>query len=291
MSTNALQTTLDDLNRQHRAAVRRQQDLEQQLRTAQESMSKLGFMQLGKKMLLKAEIDSINSKLNANRQLQQSLTGRIAAAGAQLEAAMAEAAPAVEAAAPVINAPVSAPDVPAAEAAAPVIAMPAPAEAAEKAVAPVPTLPEAELPPAAENTPAPVLEAPAPRKPRAAAARTAIPRAPRLAVDTSLPPEEQLTQLLHHLEGFYPEHQFFSPEVLTAETRALLAALAEGSGCTPADLPGLAGHHPRPGPRPARSGHPRPRRRARRPAAQADRRAGPPGPPLHRPHHRPQHPA
>ena len=106
MATNtsaALQTTLDDLNRQHHAAVRRQQDLEQQLKTAQESMSKLGFMQLGKKMLLKAEIDSINAKLTANRQLQESLTGRITAATAELEAALAEESAAAEVAAPVIE--------------------------------------------------------------------------------------------------------------------------------------------------------------------------------------------
>ena len=233
MATNtsaALQTTLDDLNRQHHAAVRRQQDLEQQLKTAQESMSKLGFMQLGKKMLLKAEIDSINAKLTANRQLQESLTGRITAASAELEAALAEESAAAEVAAPVIEM-----AVPVEAAPLPVIEEPCapqdPAPAGE-----VPTLPVAEEAPAAPEAPVPVMDVPAPRKPRAAAPRKSVPRAPKLALDTALSPDEQLTRLLAHLEGFYPEHQFFSPEVLTAEARALLLSLAEARGCSPADL-------------------------------------------------------
>ena len=245
MSTNtsaALQTTLDDLSRQHRAAVRRQQDLEQQLKAAQESMGKLGFMQLGKKMLLKAEIDSINSKLTANRQLQESLSGRMTAARAQLETALAEASAAAEEAAPVIDAPAPVAEEPAAAAPVPVIDVPVIAAEEPAPAAEAPTLPAAEEAPAAAAAPVPVIaaEAPAPRKPRAAAPRKSVPRAPRLEIDAALSPEEQLTRLLAHLEGFYPEHQFFSPEVLTAETRALLASLAGGRGCSLADL--LATH-------------------------------------------------
>lgn len=195
------QSVLLDLTRQHSAAQQRQRDLEQQLKTTQDEIARLGFMQLGRKMMLRAELDNINKKLAANKQLQVSLRSRIDDAQARLDAALAEPAP-VEESAPVEDI------APAKE--------PAPAQEPAPAARPVPA--------ASPARPG------APRKPRAAGPKKAAPRAAKLDSSADLPLQEQITRLLAHLEGYYPERKFFSGEVLTAEVRARLAEVTASSG-------------------------------------------------------------
>ena len=226
-----LQATINDLTRRLAAAHARQTDLEQRLATAQGDLAKLGFMQLGKKMLLRAEIDSLTRKLTENQQLQASLQTRINDA----QAAMSDAAPAEEPApvaetAPVVEtAPVMEP-APVAEPA-PVVET-APAVELTPAEKPAPV---AEPAPAVK--PAPVEKPAAPKKPRPTAPRRSAPRAARLASDAALPLEEQISRLMAHLESYYPEHQFFAPEVLNAEVRAALSDLATRSGyASPTEL-------------------------------------------------------
>lgn len=224
MSSNdksRLQTTYDDLCRQHNAATQRGHDLEHQLQTVQADIARLGFMQLGKKMLLRAEMDSIAKKVTANQQLQESLAKRVAAAKAQLDAGVAEPVPAEE------PAPVEEP-IPAAQ--------PAPVEEPAPAEEPIPV---AEPAPAEEAAPEVRPAAPV-RKPRSSAPRKSMPRAARPALDATLSPERQMTDLLAYLESYYPERQLFSTEVLTGETRAQLAALTQASGQT---LPELLQHN------------------------------------------------
>lgn len=220
-----LQATIDDLTRRLAAAHARQTDLEQRLATAQGDLAKLGFMQLGKKMLLRAEIDSLTRKLTENQQLQASLQTRINDA----QAAMSDAAPAEEPAPVAETAPVVEP-APVAEPA-PVVE---PSPVAEPSPAEKPA-PVAEPTPAVK--PAPVEKPAAPKKPRPTAPRRSAPRAARLASDAALPLEEQISRLMAHLESYYPEHQFFAPEVLTAEVRAALSDLATRSGyASPTEL-------------------------------------------------------
>ncbi len=233
---NPLQATLAELTRQHTAIVKRQLELEQQLQAAQTKLAGLGFMQLGKKVQLHAEIESLNGKLTTNRQLQENLTGRIAAARAQLEAALADVAPAED---PVPTLEVVLPEEEApAEVPVPVLDAPPIAED-EPADAPAPVL---DAPPIAEDepadTPAPVLPVipAAPKKSRAIAPRRPIPRAPRPVLDDMLPLEQQVAQLLSHLEDYYPERQLFSAEVLTADARAALLSLAQRSGLSVMDF-------------------------------------------------------
>lgn len=200
MSTNQNRTALEDLTRQLSAALQRQRDLEQQLSAAQSEMGKLGFMQLGRKMRLSTEIENLNRKLSTNRQLQANLEAKIADA----QAAMTAEPQAEE--------------------------LPAPASADEAA----PSAPES-AGPAAQPEAAPVGQAapaPAPQiaKPRPAAPRRPVLRTTALLTDASLPPEEQVRQLLTHLEAYYPEHKLFSVEVLGTKARAQLTALAERFG-------------------------------------------------------------
>lgn len=190
-----LQSVLLDLTRQYSAAQQRQRDLEQQLKTTQDEIARLGFMQLGRKMMLRAELDNINKKLAANKQLQASLKSRVDDAQARLDAALAEPTP-VEESAPVEDI--------------------APAQEPAPAGKPVPA--------ASPAHPG------APRKPRAAGPKKTAPRAAKLDSSADLPLQEQITRLLTHLEGYYPERKFFSSEVLTAEVRTRLAEVTASSG-------------------------------------------------------------
>lgn len=215
---DALARQRQDLADQLSAAVRRQRDLEQQLQKASGDLARLGLMQIGKKMMIRAEQDNIRKKLTANKQLQESLAARMKALDVQLEQAMQAAE---EAAAPA-PAPVKAPEEP----------VPAVEPVPETAAAP------AEIPAAPVEEPAPK-KAPArkpaaPQKPRAAAPRAATPRKPKEDWSAlSLP--EQAERLLARLEPYYPEHQVFALEVLPMELRERLSAIAAASGF---DAPG-----------------------------------------------------
>lgn len=219
---DALACQRQDLAGQLGAAVRRQHDLEQQLQKAAGDLARLGLMQIGKKMMIRAEQDNIRKKLTANKQLQESLAARMKALDEQLEQARRAAA---EAAAPA-PAPVEAHAVP--------IEEPAPAvePVPETAAAPV----ERSAAPVEEPAPkkAPDRKPAAPQKPRAAAPRTATPRKPKEDWSSlSLP--EQAERLLARLEPYYPEHQVFALEVLPMELRERLSAIAAASG---SDAPG-----------------------------------------------------
>jgi len=219
---DALARQRQDLADQLSAAVRRQRDLEQQLQKASGDLARLGLMQIGKKMMIRAEQDNIRKKLTANKQLQESLAARMKALDAQLEQAMqaAEEAAAQD----------------------PVLAE-APAAPVEESVSVVEPVPEAVTAP--EVAPAAPLEAPAPKKttarrpaapqkPRAAAPRMSSPRKPKEDWSAlSLP--EQAERLLARLEPYYPEHQVFALEVLPMELRERLSAIAAASGF---DAPG-----------------------------------------------------
>lgn len=200
-----------DLAAQLSAAVSRQHDLEQQLQSASNELAKLGLMQLGKKMMIRAEQDNIRKKLAANRQLQDSLSGRLQALEAQLAQAKAAAAEA-ETPAPV----------PVAES---VPAEPAPV------TEPVQVEPVAGPAPVQQPVPkkAPAPRPAAPRKPQAAASRR--PAVRRVKEDWSaLPMPEQTERLLALLEPYYPEHQVFALDVLPTELRERLSAVAAGCG-------------------------------------------------------------
>lgn len=209
MSTNQSAPNLENLQQQYNAALSRRSDLERQLADAQGQMNKLGFMQLGKKMRLSSEIENINRKLATNRQLLTSLEDKIHAARSAQPAASAEA--------PVTEAPAQ-------TAEAPEEVVEAPAEAPS---APVAEVSEA----AAPARPAPAAPA-APKKPRPAA-----PRARKPLIDETQPLEQQVAQMLAHLEAYFPEHQLFAVEVLGMQTRLQLASLAERCGhASPAAL-------------------------------------------------------
>ena len=70
-------TALADLRQQHSLLQQRQQELEKQQSAVQQELAALGFMQLGKKMVLRAELDSISKRLIANQQLQAALLRQI----------------------------------------------------------------------------------------------------------------------------------------------------------------------------------------------------------------------
>ena len=179
-------TALADLRQQHSLLQQRQQELEKQQSAVQQELAALGFMQLGKKMVLRAELDSLSKRLTANRQQQAALLRQIG-----------ELQRPPEAPAPEVPAPVA---IPAAE-------------------------PIAE--PRAEPVEAPAGEPVDAGRPKV---RKSDPRGPRIAIDPALPPEEQVSRLLARLEAYYPEHCLFAPEVLSAEARARLAALATACG-------------------------------------------------------------
>ncbi len=184
-------TALADLRQQHSLLQQRQQELEKQQSAVQQELAALGFMQLGKKMVLRAELDSISKRLTANRQQQAALLRQIADLQRPQAMPVPEAAPAP-------------------------IAAPTAAPVAEPISEPVDT-------PAAEPAPA---AAPAARP----SVRKRAPRTPRIVIDPALPPEEQVSRLLTHLEAYYPEHRLFAAEVLPTETRARLTALAGACG-------------------------------------------------------------
>lgn len=179
-------TALADLRQQHSLLQQCQQELEKQQSAVQQELAALGFMQLGKKMVLRAELDSISKRLIANQQLQAALLRQIG----ELQRP---------------------PEVPAPEVPAPV-AIPAAEPIAEPRAEPVDAPAEEPVPAARPNV------------------RKRAPRSPRIAIDPALPPEEQVSRLLARLEAYYPEHCLFAPEVLSAEARARLAALATACG-------------------------------------------------------------
>ena len=179
-------TALADLRQQHSLLQQRQQELEKQQSAVQQELAALGFMQLGKKMVLRAELDSLSKRLTANRQQQAALLRQIG------ELQRPPEAPAPEDPAPVV--------IPAAE------------PIAEPRAEPVDAPAEEPVPAVRPNV------------------RKRAPRSPRIAIDPALPPEEQVSRLLARLEAYYPEHCLFAPEVLSAEARARLAALATACG-------------------------------------------------------------
>lgn len=199
------------------AAIRRQSDLEQQLAASQAELGRLGFMQLGKKMMIRAEQDSIRKKLDTNRQLQENLQQQHLALNAQLTAAEATLDAcmvkfeALAAAAPVPET-VPAPAVPAAAESIP----------AQPEVTPSSTAPA--QPPAA---PGPVRKAPPkPRNPRPAAAGR---------ISAQAPLEEQISRFMERLEPLYPEHQVFALDSISSELRNRLKLLVKRGGFDSAD--------------------------------------------------------
>lgn len=209
----------DDLGKQTRAATRREADLQQQLAASQNELARLGFMQLGRKMIVKAEQDNIRKKLATNLQLQQNLTARLQACHEKQAALEAQLDASRSALDELLAAPPTAPGAD----------IPEPADApptAEALAVPV------------EETPAPAA-APAavrPARPRSAApkapAKSAGPRKPRAPrIRTDLPPQEQAVQLLTRLEAYYPEHQVFAMDSICAELRDKLSAVCAICGC------------------------------------------------------------
>lgn len=215
---DALVRQRQDLADQLSAAVRRQHDLEQQLQKTSGDLARLGLMQIGKKMMIRAEQDNIRKKLTANKQLQKSLAARMNALDAQLEQAM-QAAEEAAALAEAPAAPVEE-SVPTEE--------PIPEAVTAPVVAPVAPVEE----PAPKKAPA--RRPAAPQKPRTAAPRMSSPRRPKEDWSALALPE-QAERLLARLEPYYPEHQVFALEVLPMELRERLSAIAAASGF---DAPG-----------------------------------------------------
>lgn len=219
---------LAELTGQIKAAVRREADLKQQLNATQAEMNKLGFMQLGKKMMVKAEQDNLRKKLTANQQLQESLLAKQQAFHEQQSALEKQLAALLDAE----SAPAPAPE--AIPAVAPAMQTDA-AAAPEAAPAEAPAVPEEAAPapkaPAPKAAPTSAREAPAkaPREPRRAPKAPAAPRAPRL--DPALSPEEQLRLLLPRLEAFYPEKQVFALDSICSELSGKLNVLVPRCGC------------------------------------------------------------
>lgn len=185
---------MDEIDRQIRAARRREEDLKQQLNDSQSAMAKLGLMQLGKKMLVKAEQDSLRRKLATNRELQETLLAQQQECHETLSALDAQgiqAAPATAGAVSDVSGVTPANAVPAAPAAQPEVAPPA-----ARAAAPGP-----------------------------------VRRRRNPPVDAALPDEEQTAQLLNRLEALYPEHQVFAMDSLCGDLRDRLNAAAVRSGC------------------------------------------------------------
>ncbi len=188
-----LATQAESLSSQIKAAVRREADLRQQLNDSQAELAKLGLMQLGKKMMVKAEQDSLRKKLTANQQLQESLLAKQQACHEQQAALQQQIAS---------------------------------AEAAEAAPSPLPEptpIPK-ELPKQAAAVPAPVQ-----RSPQPSVRRT---RAPKL--DASLPPQEQVAQLITRLSALYPQRQVFALDTICPDLHSRLTALAPICGCASA---------------------------------------------------------
>lgn len=222
-----------DLSRQLNAAFRREEDLNQQLSAAQAEMAKLGFMQLGKKMMVKAEQENIRKKLMANKQLQESLAARLAGCSRKLQDAEKQIAAIQEA--------------PAAEEAAPVQEEPAileePVVEEESAIVDEPVVEDepaiVDEPVILEEEPAQPVPVIAPRAPAAVKPRRSVsagqpksprtPRAPR--IDASLSAEEQTAQLLARLEAFYPEKQVFALDSVCPDLNVRLNVLALRVGC------------------------------------------------------------
>lgn len=212
------------LNAQIKAAVRREVDLKQQLDASQKELAKLGFMQLGRRMIVKAEQDNIRKKLTANQQLQESLLARQQACHEQqaaLEAQIAQVQ-AERMAVPSEEAPAE--EAPAAEAAVPA-ETPAPVEAEEHPV-------EASV--TANPVPLPHSKAPSSRR-SAQERKPAAPRKPRVPwLDATLPVEEQISQMKTRLTAFYPEGQVFALDSVCPDLHAKLNAIAGRSGCASA---------------------------------------------------------
>lgn len=214
MATCSVQA--QELAKQHKAAVRREEDLRQQYEKLQAELAQLGRMQLGRRMRLRAEQDNINKKIAANQQLQASLRARQEQAGQQLallqkqadgiRQGMAQATPS-----PAQDAPVSKPVPPAAPDAAETPAAPA-------AAAPV--------------SAAPVAASPVRRAPRKPAARKTHPDG-----QPEPPLEEAVEHLLTRLEALYPEHKVFALDSLNADLRDRLGTLTARSGhASPAEF-------------------------------------------------------
>lgn len=201
---------LDSVSGQHRSALLRESDLQKQLSAAQADSLKLGFMQLGKRMMAKAEQDNIRKKLEANQQLQARLE-------LQLKQLLAQT-PALEEQLSLQLAEVEA------------------TEARRRPVAAPAVHPEAPVAPAASVTPppkAPVAAKTAPVR-RSAPAVPRIPRGPRgprgPRFSEDLPMEEQVSRLMARLEAFYPEHRVFALESISSELRNRLIQLAKRGG-------------------------------------------------------------
>jgi len=198
------------------AAIRRQGDLDQQLAASQAELGRLGFMQLGKKMMIRAEQDNIRKKLDTNRQLQENLqqqhlalTAQVSAAEVALEACLArlDTLPVMQ----------------------------------EQKADPAPAQPEPTAPvKAADPAPAaPAIPVSQPAAPKAAPAVPAKPRASRAPstprVSAQAPLEEQIARFMARLEPLYPEHQVFALDSISSELRNRLKLLVKRGGYADAD--------------------------------------------------------
>ena len=215
-----------ELAKQHKAAVRREEDLRQQYDKLHAELTQLGIMQLGRRMRLRAEQDSISKKIVANQQLQASLLAkqegcaqRLAVLQEQLGAMQQTAA----------QEPVSAQP-------APVKAVPVEEPAAQAA----PVTPDGELPAvqaAPVEQPAASPAEPVRRAPRSAAPRKPVARKARQDGQPEPPLEEAVAHLLSRLEPLYPEHQVYALDSLNADLRDRLGTLTARSGAaSPAEF-------------------------------------------------------
>lgn len=220
MSTNPMQAKLDELIRQQqeaaaqsediakqlRAALRREADLQQQAQATQTKIAQLGLMQIGQKMMLRAELDSIRKKQTGNKQLQDSLQAKqVSSSG--MQAALAEQIAQLQADMAQL----------AAELRESAAEMPAAQES-------VPVLQEA------EGVPAAAAPAPKPRSRKPSSVRKPL-RRPAKRVWDALTKEEQISQFLEQLEAFYPEHQVFALDSICPELGKRLTVLSALNGC------------------------------------------------------------
>ncbi|MBQ3484138.1 MAG: hypothetical protein IJA77_01380 [Clostridia bacterium] len=196
---------------QLKAAASREADLRQQLKDAQSRLAKLGFLQLGKKMVVKAEADSISKKLAANLQLQEQLRSR-----QQPEAAPAPADPFR-----VMDAQVKLDELHAAGRAQEERLQQLQKELQSLDTVLSEAVAAAVQPAAQEKAAKPSRTRSVPKKPRA-------PRLPRAEMTT----EEATARFLARLEKLYPEHQVFALDSISSELRDKLTVLTARTGST-----------------------------------------------------------
>ncbi|MBQ7851190.1 MAG: hypothetical protein IJ343_15800 [Clostridia bacterium] len=207
-----------DVEKQYKAVIRREEDLRQQLDKLQTEISHLSILQIGPRMRLHAEQDNIRKKLNLNQQLQQSL--RLKQEKLNLTVAVAQRN--LEQLQQTLREDTAAQETAQADE--------QPADAGVPDEPAMPAAPETAAPPQpAKDGPRRAARPSAPRKP-------AVRRAH--ADGAAEPPlQEAVAHLLSRLELLYPEHQVYALDSLNADLRDRLGSLTTRSGfATPAEF-------------------------------------------------------